>query len=109
MKENETKLRKTEKNMEKENNTDESDFSENEIPHLNSLKPFKFEPKTNIGDINSSSSDDEVEDIEYKVCEKGVFRNFAKFTGKHLCQSLCFNKVAGVRPLVAASVNSVKQ
>ena len=29
-------------------------------------------------------------------CEKGVLRNFAKFTGKHLCQSLSFNKVAGV-------------
>ena len=28
-------------------------------------------------------------------CEKGVLRNFAKFTGKHLCQSLFFNKVAG--------------
>ena len=25
---------------------------------------------------------------------KGVFRNFAKFTGKHLCQSLFLNKVA---------------
>ena len=37
---NETKLRKTEKNMEKENNSDESDFSENEMPDLNSLKPF---------------------------------------------------------------------
>ena len=23
--------------------------------------------------------------------------NFAKLTGKHLCQSLCFNKVAGLR------------
>ena len=42
------------KTMEKENNTDESDFSENEIPDVNSLKPFEFEPKTNIGDINSS-------------------------------------------------------
>ena len=31
-------------------------------------------------------------------CEKGVLRNFAKFTGKHLCQSLFFNKVAGPRP-----------
>ena len=31
-------------------------------------------------------------------CEKGVLRNFAKFTGKHLCQSLFFNKVAGLRP-----------
>ena len=28
-------------------------------------------------------------------CEKGVLRNFAKFSGKHLCQDLFFNKVAG--------------
>ena len=28
-------------------------------------------------------------------CEKGILRNFAKFTGKHLFQSLFFNKVAG--------------
>ena len=28
-------------------------------------------------------------------CEKGALWNFAKFTGKHLCQSLFFNKVAG--------------
>ena len=27
---------------------------------------------------------------------KGVLRNFAKFIGKHLCQSLLFNKVAGL-------------
>ena len=26
---------------------------------------------------------------------KGVLRNFAKFKGKHLCQSLFLNKVAG--------------
>ena len=44
---------------EKENNTDESDFSENEILDLNSLKPFEFESKTNIRVINSSSSDDQ--------------------------------------------------
>ena len=25
-------------------------------------------------------------------CKKGVLRNFAKFTGKHLCQGLFFNK-----------------
>ena len=53
--------------MEKGNNTDESDFSENEIPDLNSLEPFEFEPKTNIGYINSSNSDDEEESAEYKV------------------------------------------
>ena len=29
-------------------------------------------------------------------CKKGILRNFAKFTGKHLCQSLFFNKVAQV-------------
>ena len=28
--------------------------------------------------------------------KKGVLRNFAKFTGKRLCQSLFFNKVAGL-------------
>ena len=28
-------------------------------------------------------------------CEKGVLRNFAQFRGKHLCESLFFNKVAG--------------
>ena len=27
--------------------------------------------------------------------KKGVFRKFAKFTGKHLCKSLLFNTVAG--------------
>ena len=32
------------------------------------------------------------------LCKIGVFRNFAKFTGKHLCQSLFFDKVAGLSP-----------
>ena len=30
-------------------------------------------------------------------CKKGVLRNFTKFTGKHLCQSLFCSKVAGQR------------
>ena len=58
-------MRKTEKTW-KKNNSDESEFSENEITDLNSLKHFEFEPKTNIRDINSSSSDEE-EGPEYKV------------------------------------------
>ena len=33
-----------------------------------------------------------------KQLKKGAFRNLAKFTGNHLCQSLFFNKVAGLRP-----------
>ena len=27
--------------------------------------------------------------------KKGVLKSFTKFTGKHLCQSLIFNKIAG--------------
>ena len=36
-----------------------------------------------------------------EFCKKVVLRNFAKFTGKHLCQSIFFlNKVAGLRPAI---------
>ena len=28
----------------------------------------------------------------------GVLRNYTKLTGKHLCQSLFFDKIAGLRP-----------
>ena len=31
-------------------------------------------------------------------CKTGALKNFAKFTGKHLCQRLFFNEVAGLRP-----------
>ena len=43
-------------------------------------------------------------------CEKGVLKNFAKFTRKHLCQSLFFNKAAvkRVSGTDAFSVNSGK-
>ena len=30
--------------------------------------------------------------------KKGAFKIFAKFRGKHLCQSLFFDKVVGLRP-----------
>ena len=32
-------------------------------------------------------------------CKNGVLRNFAKFTGKQLCQRFFFDKVAGLRPV----------
>ena len=35
---------------------------------------------------------------EGKQSSRGVLRNFTKSTGKHLCQSLFFNKVAGLGP-----------
>ena len=36
----------------------------------------------------------------HRMCsvKKGVLRNFVKFSGKHLCQRLFFNKVEGLRP-----------
>ena len=36
-------------------------------------------------------------------CIKDVLRNFAKFTGKHLRQSLSFNKSAGLRQFIKKS------
>ena len=51
---------------------------------LSCIKPGDFRFATWL-----SSSCQEV------FCEKGVLRNFTEFTGKHLCQSLFFNKVAG--------------
>ena len=30
------------------------------------------------------------------MCKKGVLKNFASFTGKHLCCSLLFDKVAAL-------------
>ena len=38
-------------------------------------------------------------------CKKGVLRNFAKFTEKHLCQVLFFTKVAGLGPRACNSFN----
>ena len=38
--------------------------------------------------------------LSHRRCSvrKGIFTNFAKFTRKHLCQSVFFNKVEGLRP-----------
>ena len=79
--------------MEKENTTDESDCSENEIPGLVSLKPFEFERKTNIGDMNSSQTHSP--QVFYK---KAILKNFVTFTGKRLCWSLFLIKLQAFRP-----------
>ena len=36
------------------------------------------------------------------VTPEGVLKNFAKFPGKHLCQSLTMKKVAGLRLTIEA-------
>ena len=33
------------------------------------------------------------------LCKKGALKNFAKFTWKHLCQSLLFIKFGGIKPV----------
>ena len=37
--------------------------------------------------------------IRPEVFCKGVLENFTRFTEKHLCQGLIFNKAAGLRPV----------
>ena len=39
--------------------------------------------------------------------KKDVLRNFTKFTGKHLCQSLFFDKVASLRPAKTSVVTTL--
>ena len=39
--------------------------------------------------------------------KKSIFENFTKLTGKHMCQSLSFNKFAGIRHR-CFSVNFIK-
>ena len=40
------------------------------------------------------------------LCKKGVLKNFAKFTGKHLWKSVFFDKVAGLRLFTVVQVCS---
>ena len=43
-----------------------------------------------------------------RVLWKGVLENFSKFTEKHLCQSLFFNKVAAEVPFLTKKSSAVK-
>ena len=38
---------------------------------------------------------------------KGVLINFAKFTGKHQCQSLFLNKDAGLRSMISQGLSAI--
>ena len=58
------------------------------------LIKFPFIPSTVKQASIDRSSHPEV------FCKEGVLRNYAKFIGKYLCQSLFFNKVAGLRPAI---------
>ena len=73
------------------------------MPDLNSLKPFKFEPKAKIGDIISSSSDDEEEGAEYKV--KQISNNEWCDCCCKIIRSQMFFKI-GARPATVLKTDS---
>ena len=41
--------------------------------------------------------------------KKDVLKNFAKFTGKHLCQSLFLKKVEGLKPTILLKKETLAQ
>ena len=45
----------------------------------------------------SSSGRNTQNQSSWVFCVKSVLKNFTKFTGKHMCLSLFFNKAAGLR------------
>ena len=61
----------------------------NRLSRLNWRVFLKVEPFYQISRFRSSH-------LEVLFCKKGALKNFTKFTGKHLCWSLFFNKVAGL-------------
>ena len=46
--------------------------------------------------LRATASVDKAVSHPEEFCKKGVLQNFAKFTGKQLCQSIFLNKVAGL-------------
>ena len=71
------------------------------IMYLGDTQFSFFDPETLIL-IKFSSDNENVPEAVVQRCplRKGILRNFTKFTGKHLYQSLFFNKVAGMRLLL---------
>ena len=49
-----------------------------------------------IASIEKPDKKDIISSRPKVFCKKGVLRNFAKFTGKQMCERLFFNNVAGL-------------
>ena len=63
-------------------------------------------------EISLNSVDSDISSRPEELCKKCVLKNFSKFTGKHLCQSIFSNKVAGLqlkKILLALAVLKVKK
>ena len=46
------------------------------------------------------------ESLQGGIYEKGVLKNIVKFTRKHLCQGIFFNKIAGWKPTTLSTRDS---
>ena len=72
----------------------------NNIESIDMVSPLSYSVNAAKGDVYLYFANFSVNErhnrSSHQRCsgKKGVLRNFAKFTGKHLCQSLFFNKVA---------------
>ena len=78
-------------------------FSKFQLPAMSDSSLLSSEASLSSSDpLDSFSNFDKLKPYRSSrlevFCKKGVLRNFTKFTGKCLCQSLIFNKVAGLRP-----------
>ena len=69
---------------------------------LKKIVGCNFIKKDTLGQMFSSS---------HRECsiKKVLLKNFVKFTGKHLCQSLFFDKVAGPRPATLLKKETLAQ
>ena len=78
----------------------ESVFEKYEFLKNISFSAIKCRPSLKFLETFITIGDDITVRSSHQRCsvKKGVLRNFAKFTGKHLCQSLSFNKFADLRP-----------
>ena len=82
-------------------------MAKNDIPPKNTIHVFNAIREKHIVEFPSilRVCNNEIRIILFRssrpevFCKKGVLRNFTKFTGKHLCQSLFFKKVTGLRPV----------
>ena len=67
------------------------------------FSPIFWTPSSAWGSYESSSVYPAVCNVRSSrlevFCKNRVLRNFVKFTEKHLCQSLFFNKIAVLRPV----------
>ena len=73
-------------------------FTTRYLSVLTSFLPSDVKPILSSKELSFCSaliSINNLSSLPEMFCKKGVLKNFAKFTGKHLCQSLFFNKVVG--------------